>query len=130
MLPRSGTGHGRRLALTLVFIWFLVGGIGHFISPDFFLKIVPPELPLRLQAVYVSGFFELAGAFGLLRSALRRPAGIGLFALTVAVTPANVYMWRNPALFPSIPEFLLILRLFVQLALLGLIWWAAIREPR
>jgi uncharacterized membrane protein len=121
---RAGT-----LAVALVFIWFLVGGIGHFANPGFFLKIVPPGLPFRLQAVYVSGFFELAGALGLLHPTLRRLAGIGLFALTIAVTPANVYMWRNPELFPSVPESLLLLRLFVQVALLGCIWWAAIRRP-
>ena len=37
----------------------------------------------------------------------RRAAGIGLFALTVAVTPANLCMWFNPALFPQVTEVVL-----------------------
>ncbi|MDB5823040.1 MAG: DoxX family multipass rane protein [Herminiimonas sp.] len=130
MRPNILRRHAGYLPLAFVFVWFLVGGIAHFANPGIFLKIVPPDLPLRLQAVYVSGFFALAGAVGLLHPALRRPAGIGLFALTVAVTPANVYMWRNPGLFPSMPESLLLVRLFIQAALLGCIWWAAIRQAR
>ena len=120
----------KKLALAFVFIWFVVGGIGHFIAPEFFLKIVPPSLPLRIQAVYISGFFELLGAFGLLILKCRRAAGIGLMALTVAVTPANIYMWLSPQLFPTIPETLLGVRLLVQLVLLALIWWATLPAPQ
>lgn len=110
----------------IVTAWFFIGGIGHFAAPGFFLKIVPPHLPWRLQAVYISGFFELAGAAGLLFAQTRRRAGIGLFLLTIAVTPANIYMWQNPQLFPSIPQALLAWRLVLQVLLLAAIWIAAI----
>lgn len=115
--------------LVVVFAWFLIGGVGHFVAPQFFLGIVPPALPYRIEAVYVSGFFELLGAAGLLVVRLRRAAGIGLLALTVAVTPANVYMWANPQLFPAVPETLLALRLVLQLVLLAGIWWATSPFP-
>lgn len=114
----------RTIILSVVFIWFFAGGIGHFVTPDFFLKIVPPHLPMRIQAVYVSGFFELAGALGLLFPLYRRAAGLGLCALTLCVTPANIYMWANAQLFPAIPEILLAWRLVLQAVLLGAIWWA------
>ncbi len=117
-------------ALLLVFAWFFIGGIGHFIAPDFFLKIVPPSLPLRIQAVYISGFFEVLGALGLLHTQYRQWAGIGLFLLTITVTPANVYMWLHPHLFPNIPELLLGFRLILQALLLVTIWWAATPEPQ
>lgn len=118
----------RTVALAIVFIWFLTGGIGHFVATDYFLKIVPPDLPLRLEAVYISGFFELLGAAGLLHIKTRRAAGIGLIALTVAVTPANIYMWLHPQLFPQVSELLLALRLPLQIVLLACIWWAT--QPR
>jgi len=118
----------KKFMLALVFLWFSIGGVAHFVAPAFFLKIVPPGLPYRLEAVYVSGFFELLGAAALLVAALRRLAGIGLIALTLAVTPANVYMWANPGLFPAIPESLLALRLVLQLLLLAAIWWST-RQP-
>ena len=114
----------KKLALSAVFLWFAIGGVAHFVVPDFFLKIIPPSLPLRLQAVYISGFFELMGALALLRMAYRRAAGIGLICLTIAVTPANVYMWLYPELFPSVPEVLLWMRLVLQVLLLWLIGWA------
>lgn len=114
----------KKIALSVVFLWFAIGGVGHFAAPGFFLKIVPPALPWRLQAVYLSGFFELAGALALLCTKYRRAAGIGLVVLTLAVTPANVYMWLNPALFGSVPEVLLLMRLVLQAGLLWLIWWS------
>ena len=114
----------KKIGIVFIFIWFSVGGIGHFLAPDFFLQIIPPSLPFRIQAVYVTGFFEVAGAVGLLGSTVRKAAGRGLFFLTIAVTPANVYMWLHPQLFPRIPEVLLGLRLVVQVMLLVLIWYA------
>jgi uncharacterized membrane protein len=45
------------------------------------------------------------------------------------VTPANIYMWMNPQLFPTISETLLTVRLFVQVLLLACIWWST-RTPR
>jgi uncharacterized membrane protein len=115
----------KRLVLALVFIWFIAGGIGHFAATDYFVKIIPPQLPQRELAVYLSGLFELIGALGLLHLKTRRLAGIGLCLLTIAVTPANVYMWLNPALFPRIPEILLALRLPFQVVLVVAIWWAS-----
>ena len=126
---KAKTNALKRFAVAFIFLWFIIGGIGHFWLPDFFLKIIPPTLPFRIEAVYISGFFELLGAVGLLRPKYRQSAGIGLFLLTIAVTPANVYMWRNPQLFPAIPEILLALRLVLQAILLVLIVWAT-RDDR
>ncbi len=117
----------RKLALAFVFGWFFLGGIGHFFMTGFFVSIVPPYIPWPLAAVYVSGIFELLGAFGLLRPELRRAAGAGLFLLTLAVTPANVHMWLHPELFPDFPAALYGIRLIIQAGLLWTIWWSAIR---
>ena len=114
----------RKIALVIVFLWFMVGGVGHFVAAETFLKIIPPDWPLRLQAIYISGFFEIVGALGLMHRESRREAGIGLGILTIAVTPANIYMWLIPQLFPAIPETLLAARLALQIILLAAIWWA------
>ena len=116
----------KKIALSIVFLWFAIGGTGHFLAPDFFLKIVPPALPMRLPAVYLSGLFELVGALALLHTKYRRAAGIGLMCLSIAVTPANVYMWQHPELFPQVPEALLLMRLVLQAFLLWLIWWSTV----
>jgi uncharacterized membrane protein len=62
----------------------------HFTSTEAFLQMIPQSLPLRREAVYLSGLAEAAGAVGLLIPRLRRLAGLGVAALLVAVFPANV----------------------------------------
>lgn len=113
----------KNAARALVFLWFLVGGIGHFVATDRFMSIVPPSVPWPRAAVLISGLFELLGAVGILYRPTRRAAGLGLFALTLAVTPANIYMLQRHDLF-SVPVWLLVARLPLQLLLLGLILWS------
>ncbi len=115
---------GKKIGLGIVFVWFFFGGIGHFVMTDFFVSIVPPWVPWPEAAVYVSGVFELLGAFGILVQRFRSLAGIGLCLLTLAVTPANVHMWLHPELFPDFPEPLLTVRLVIQVLFLGCIWWS------
>ncbi len=119
-----------RAALAGVFVWFFVGGIAHFVFTEAEMRIVPPYLPWPRGAVLVSGVLELLGAAGLLWPRTRRLAAWGLFALTLAVTPAHFYMLQQPGLFPSVPFWALVLRLPLQAALLALIAWIATRPVR
>ena len=49
----------------IVMSWFYISaGLLHFTNTNWFLQIVPPYLPLKLELVYVSGFFEII--FGLM----------------------------------------------------------------
>ncbi len=115
---------GYRLAATgFVFVWFFLGGIAHFVATDIEMRLVPPYIPWPREAVLLSGALELIGAFGLLSSRTRKAAGIGLFVLTLAVTPVHIYMLQVPELFASIPRWSLWLRLPIQVALLVLIAW-------
>jgi uncharacterized membrane protein len=114
----------RRIAgIVFVFAWFFLGGIAHFVLTDTEMRIVPPYIPWPRVVVWISGVFELLGAAGLLWHRTRPAAGIGLFLLTLAVTPAHVYMLQRPELF-DVPYWALVLRLPVQAALLGLIAWS------
>ena len=120
----SPAARWRRAGLAFVFLWFAVGGVAHFIATDAEMRIVPPFIPWPRAAVLVSGVFELLGAAGLLWRPTRRAAGLGLFVLTLAVTPAHIYMLQRPDLFASVPYWALVLRLPIQVALLALIWWS------
>ena len=111
------------LGLVFVFLWFFLGGIAHFVATETEMRIVPPYIPWPRAAVLVSGAFEWLGAFGLLWASTRRAAGWGLFVLTILVTPAHIFMLQQPQLF-SIPYWVLVLRLPVQVALLALIVWS------
>jgi uncharacterized membrane protein len=116
-----------RAALAFVFLWFFLVGIAHFVFTEAEMRIVPPYIPWPRGAVLVSGVAELLGAVGLLWPPTRRVAAWGLFALTLAVTPAHIYMLQQPGLFPSVPYWALVLRLPLQVALLALIAWIAVR---
>ena len=111
-------------------LWFFIGGIAHFVAIETEMRIVPPWVPWPRAAVLVSGVLELVGAVGLLRRPTRRAAGIGLFLLTIAVTPCHVYMLQQPELFPAIPIWALWLRLPIQVALLALIAWCSAPDRR
>ena len=118
------------VGMAFVFLWFMGGGVMHFISPEFFLAIMPPSLPYHEAAVAISGVFEIIGAVGLLFQRTRRMAGIGLFFLTLAVSPANIYMSLNPELFPDVSELALTLRLVIQVLLLACIWWSTAADTK
>ncbi|MBB5916238.1 putative membrane protein [Nocardia transvalensis] len=55
------------------------------------VPMVPPAVPFPDFQVYLTGVLELLGAAGLVLPRTRRPAGIALTALFVALLPANVY---------------------------------------
>ncbi|MEO8810931.1 MAG: hypothetical protein ABI386_11870 [Rhodanobacter sp.] len=113
----------RKTGIGVVFLWFLLGGIAHFALTRTEMRIVPPYIPWPRAVVLVSGVFELLGAAGLVWRRTRAAAGIGLFVLTLAVTPAHFYMLREPELF-NVPYWALVLRLPLQVALLVLIAWS------
>jgi uncharacterized membrane protein len=122
--PESRISRAKLAALSFVFLWFLIGGIAHFAATDIEMRIVPPYIPRPHATVLVSGLFELLGAFGLLIRSTRQWAGVGLFLLTIAVTPANVYMLQHSDSF-TVPHWALVLRLPMQVGLLALIVWSS-----
>lgn len=104
---------------------FVTGaGVMHFVSPQFFIDIVPDYLPNAELLVIVSGVFEILGGVGLLVPATRRFAALGLVALFIAVFPANIHMAVHhitPTGSPTLPSWMPWARLPLQGLL---IWWA------
>ena len=88
---------------------------------------MPPIVPLHLEAVYLSGLFEILGGVGVLIARTRSIAGWGLLALLIAVYPANIYMALTPQAFPDISLFALYFRLALQF--LFFYWAYSITRP-
>jgi uncharacterized membrane protein len=100
---------------------FLVVGAGHFVSPGFFVKIVPPYLPFPRELVFASGVFEVVLGVLLIIPQTTRLAAWGLIALLIAVFPANIYMYQHRELFNT-PPLILLLRLPLQVLLIAWAW--------
>lgn len=120
----------KRAGLAFTFIWFLVGGIGHFVLPDFFVSICPPWVPRPLAVVYASGVVEIALALQLIPARTRSMAGYALLALIAAVTPVHIWMLMVPERFPQFPVALLWLRLVIQAAFFANVWWSTRPDQR
>ena len=102
--------------------FFLVAGVAHFTSTDFFVKIVPPFLPFHRELVFASGVFEISLGLLLLIPQTTRLAAWGLIALLIAVFPANLYMFQHQELF-HVPPLALLLRLPMQGVLILWAWF-------
>jgi uncharacterized membrane protein len=110
-----------RYGLALLMI---VAGVNHFRDPALYVAMMPVALPRPLLLVYVSGACEVLGGAGLLLGATRRAAARGLFALLLAVLPANINMAIHelPLGSTQLPTWMLWARLPLQGVLLAWAW--------
>ncbi len=93
--------------------FMIAAGIMHFVNPTFFLKIMPPYLPLHNELVLVSGIFEVLLGVLLLVPAYSRWAAWGIIALLIAVFPANLHVYQRQELI-SASSLVHLLRLPLQ----------------
>jgi uncharacterized membrane protein len=118
-------------ALKVVFGLFFVGaGINHFLGTGFYLRMMPPYLPLHLELVQISGVAEIVLGVLLLIPQTSAVAGWGLIALLVAVFPANLQMALHPDTFPEFRPAALWLRLPLQAGLIAWAFWYTRRNRR
>ncbi len=85
----------KKALLVLLALFFIGAGVMHFVSPEFYLQLMPPYLPWHLALVYISGVAEIVLGVGVLIPAFRVWAAWGLIALLVAVFPANLHVAIN-----------------------------------
>jgi uncharacterized membrane protein len=81
----------KRVLLWLMAAFYVVAGVNHFVSPEFYLPMMPDYLPWHLALIYISGVAEIALGIAVLIPRLRVLAAWGIIALLVAVFPANLY---------------------------------------
>ena len=100
-------------------IFMIAAGIMHFVNPAFFLKIMPPYLPLHKELVLVSGVCEVLLGVLLLLPKCSHLAAWGIIALLIAVFPANLYVFQHQDILPAPP---LIHRLRLPLQGVFILW--------
>ncbi|MFT7388958.1 MAG: putative membrane protein [Candidatus Endobugula sp.] len=119
-----------RVPLLVIALFFVAGGVAHFVLLDSFMLIMPGYLNYHRELVMLSGILEMLGGIGILVPQTRVWAGYGLIALMIAVYPANINMAFHPEQYGSIPEVILYLRLPLQLLFICFVGWAIAPERR
>ncbi len=111
-------------------ISIIVVGITHFVKPEEYATIVPPQFGDRFAMVYISGFFEILGGIGLVIPFVSVAAAWGLIALFIAVFPANIYQAIHSIPIGGIPHHPLLywFRLPFQAVFIAWAWWYT-RKP-
>jgi uncharacterized membrane protein len=109
---------------------FILAGIAHFVITPVYAGIMPAYLPAPTLLVQVSGLAEILGGIGLFVPFARRAAAWGLILLLFCVIPANLNMALHASHWPSIPAWLLWLRLPLQIPLIGWVWLFARKVPK
>ena len=108
------------MSFTYVFI-----GIKHFTDPQYFLDIVPPQLPSKLFLVYLTGFIEVVGGTAILTPKTRKVGAYLLIFLLLSVFPANIYLYlsETPQSLLGISEADALIRMPFQIPLILLAYW-------
>ena len=77
-------------------------GVKHFVDPQYFINITPPQIEYKSFAVYFTGALEVLGGFLILSKKTRKTGSYILIFLLVVVFPANIYLYLS-----EIPQELL-----------------------
>lgn len=117
----------KELFRVILAVSIIIVGITHFVVPQPYVKIMPPQLPYPLGLVYLSGFYEILGGIGLLVPPVSQAAAWGLVLLFIAVFPANINMAVNHIKIETIPysdsPIFQAIRLPLHAVLIAWAWW-------
>ena len=113
------------ITILIMSCFYMNVGVKHFVEPEWFLQIMPPNFPHHYQAVYWSGFFELLFGFLLINPKTRFIAGWGIIFVMITVFPANLYLAVNDGSVMGISKELAWGRLPFQYVFIGLAYWHA-----
>lgn len=111
----------KMLELYSTAIFFVLAGARHFITPEYYIRMMPNYLPAHSFLVYIAGFFAILGGIGLMTPRLRSFSAWGLMGLLLAVLPANINLYTQNVDLPnsSTPGWFLLVRVGLQFFLIA-----------
>jgi len=113
------------LTIYVMSIMYVFIGIRHLLDPQYFLHIVPPQLPFKLFLVYLTGVIEVVGGAAILSPKSRKVGAYLLIFLLVSVFPANIYLYASetPQSLLGISKIDALIRMPFQAPLILLAFW-------
>ena len=105
--------------------FYLLAGINHFLTPDFYLPLIPPFFSSPEFINWLAGVAELLLGVGVLYLPTRRRAAWGILVLLLCFIPSHVYFIQVGSCIPQglcVPVWIGWMRLLLIHPLL--IYWA------
>lgn len=102
-------------------LFYIAAGIGHFIKPKWYLRVMPPQYPWPRTLVLLTGILEIGLGASLLFPTLKNWGLYGIMGMLLLFLPVHTHMLKSKEAAAGIPKWILILRLPLQFAL---IYWA------
>ena len=100
-------------------------GVKHFIDPQYFINITPPQIEYKSFAVYFTGVLEVLGGLLILNKKTRKIGAFLIIFLLIIVFPANIYLYlsETPQQLLGISKTQALIRLPFQAPLILLAYW-------
>lgn len=105
-------------------VFMVIGGVMHFVSPDFYLPMMPEYLPMHEALVFLSGVAEIVAGVLIIVPSTQKIGGWTVIAVMLGVFPANLHMAMHTEEFADFAApTALYLRLPLQLIPLAWAYW-------
>ena len=101
---------------------YISAGIMHFIKPKMYMRIMPKYLPNHKFLVLLSGIAEIILGMAICFNKTRIVAIYGIIAMLAVFLLVHVYMLSSEKAGAGIPQWILILRIPLQFALMAWAW--------
>ena len=100
-------------------------GVKHFIDPQYFINITPPQIEYKSFAVYFTGVLEVLGGLLILNKKTRKIGAFLIIFLLIIVFPANIYLYlsETPQHLLGISKTQALIRMPFQAPLILLAYW-------
>ncbi|MBL4560230.1 MAG: DoxX family membrane protein [Labilibaculum sp.] len=72
-------------------VFMIMGGVQHFLKPDFYLPFVPAFLPFPIAIIYLSGVVEIGLGLLLVFKKYAGIAALGIFILMILFLPIHIW---------------------------------------
>lgn len=82
--------------------FYLFGGVNHFLTPQFYLPLIPDYLPEPVLLNIFAGGAAIVLAIGLLVPKYQKFAAWGVIALLVAFIPVHIYFIEMGSCIPDV----------------------------